>query len=292
VNNDKYYDLFKQALDLYKVRNYDDSLEILDSLEEIYSDNCDVIFQKALCYAAKRRFMEAKECCGQIKESFDDNRVSELEEWMQLQLEPQDIETPARGLPVEEENPNQFNTEKKSNNEVLDELRKPPDYVIPQRIEKKTVKCRKCGQVNSEQNFRCSRCGEFMHTLVQANPGVPGTGPAIKVQYKGKANIAFITAILGWICAFLIIIISIVSGDPGQEMSEALALGVFFLFSLSGIFCLISIITGAMSMSGRNIVNRWKAILGFVMGMVGCGLILLFIFLMILIVIISAEGMF
>lgn len=80
--------LWQQAVTMYREKKYSDALSILENLEKLSPQDKNILFQKALCLAALRRFDETQALCLKLKGQFTDARVEELEQWINRNAQP------------------------------------------------------------------------------------------------------------------------------------------------------------------------------------------------------------
>ena len=74
---------FRKAVELYRQKQFQESLAVLELVETAFPSNKHLTWQKVLCLAAMSRFDEAVQACALIRAQFADNRVSKLKDWIE-----------------------------------------------------------------------------------------------------------------------------------------------------------------------------------------------------------------
>mgnify|MGYP006277860129 CR=1 FL=1 len=78
--------MFEEAMSLYDQERYEEALDILDQLDMAFPGNKDVLYQKAMCLASMGRHDEAMNLSMQLKGQFQDNRIEEMQKWIEQQV--------------------------------------------------------------------------------------------------------------------------------------------------------------------------------------------------------------
>ena len=276
--------LWQQALALYKEKKYGDSLAILENLEKLSPQEKNILFQKALCLAALRRFEEAGMLCAQLKGQFPDSRVEDLEQWIgqsapsyhPRRFEELKAETTPTPTPAAAESQNQTRA-------------MPPIGEALKAAALGKMFCPQCRYENDTSNYRCSRCGSLLRPSGQPSPSAsfaPFAPSDLLSKLEKRANLSFLFALLGWLASLMILVMALILGpkNPSDVESNTLLGAVaIFLFIASIVLCVLAVIFGIMGMKKENRVNRWKGIVGFVMGLLGilsigcCFILVLFV---------------
>jgi hypothetical protein len=285
MTNEEINLMFQQIVALYKEKKYDQCLAMLENLESSLPQNKDVLYHKALCLASLRRFDEASACCLNLKGQFSDNRVEELEQWIMRN-------TPSTVSKRFQEIKSEGNAMQGARDPQAESRAMPPSgaqtsmspFMVP------TMFCPKCGTENDKNSYKCSWCGGVLHPAPQTIESGPFTSSPQLEKLEKRANISFLTAIIGWLCGSLVFGLSAIIGAEGKEPSPAIAILVLGLLGISFLLCIISVIFGIMGMKADNTVNRWKAIAGLVMGILGVGSMACCFFLVILAIIAQFTG--
>jgi len=280
MNNEETNALFQQSMAFYQEKKYEDALRITQQLEQLLPQNKDVLFQKALCLAALRRFDQALGYCKNLENQFEDSRVRDLQVWIA-----QNSQTfhKQRFTDIKQE-AGAIDTEGPTEREIKIDL-------VESQAEKQSIPgegmifCPKCGSENDKNNYRCGRCGEILHQKDQpVTPFHPGATPDIEKLEK-RANISFITALLGWLCGLVILAMGSLINPQNESVEPILGLIVLLLFGLAIILCIVSVVFGILGMKRANTKNRWKAIAGIIIGGLGlASMVCCFLFVMTVVV--------
>lgn len=285
MTNEEINLMFQQIVALYKEKKYDQCLAMLENLEASLPQNKDVLYHKALCLASLRRLDEAMACCQNVKGQFSDNRVEELEQWIVRNTPPtvskrfQEIRS--------ERNVWEGASEPQAELHAMPSSGAQPS-TTPSRDS--AMFCPRCGTENDKNNFKCSWCGNLLHTPAQPLETGPFSSSPLLDKLEKRANIAFITAIIGWLSGSLVFGLSAIIGSGGKQPGTAISLLVLGLLGLSLVLCIISVIFGIMGMKSDNTVNRWKAIAGLIMGILGVGSMACCFFLVIAVIVAQIRG--
>jgi len=265
MSNEEAAAMLQQAIGLYSGKRYPEALDILETLEAMLPENRDIIFQKGLCLAAIQRFDEALDCCTKVKGQFSDSRVEELEDWI---VRNANRSSAGAGPQYTSTSPESSETKPQSDAEIPVSA-KPPSQ---------TLRCPKCGFENREQSYRCMKCGELLQI---AQPGYVGQPPLtgdLLFKLEKRANISFVAGLLGWLVSLSIFAIGFMQGNAGAEPTPALGLLFIILLLISFLLYVLAIVFGGMSMGKSNTENRWKGILGLVLGILGiCSILCCFV---------------
>ena len=280
--------LWQQAVTMYREKKYVDALSILENLEKLAPQDKNILFHKTLCLAALHRFDEAQALCLQLKGQFSDSRVEELEQWINRNVQPYHTrrfeELKAETLP------SQAQAQTSSTGTVT------PIQPIGESLKAAVLGkmfCPQCGYENDTNNFKCSRCGALLHPsgpssaeTIATSPFAPAPPSDLLAGLEKRANLSFIFALVGWLTGLLIFAVAGIMGPQTPKEAETNVLLVFIIiaiFIVSFILCVLAIIFGIMGMKKHNTVNRWKAIVGLIMGILAvcsmaCCFVVVFLF--------------
>jgi hypothetical protein len=278
MTNEEISRMFQQVVALYKEKQYDQCLGMLEKMEIALPQNRDVLYHKALCLASLRRLDDAMACCQNLKGQFSDNRVEELQQWI-VRNTPSSVSKQYQE--IQGESAVMRDTTQPQTQAGSQPLSKAP--VSPPPSGGATMFCPKCGTENDRNNYKCSWCGGILHPSPQPMETGPFS-PTPQVEKMARnANISFWIAIIGWFCGTLVFGISAVIGAEGNEPGTAIYILALGLMGLSFILFIGSVIFGIMGVKADNTINRWKAIAGLVMGILGVGSMGCCIFLVIVV---------
>ena len=162
--------------------------------------------------------------------------------------------------------------------------------IEPVTPEKPPTFCSKCWQENDAGSIRCSNCGEFLRPPGETPTPLPGAPAGFDRKLEKRANLSFLLSILGWVCCILIFFAVGLSGPEGAETSPVMGFLLLLFLGGSLVLFILSIVFGGLSMGRRNTVNRWKAIMGFILGILGICSLVCCIILLVVFIITEASG--
>ncbi|MBN1901200.1 hypothetical protein JW926_07750 [Candidatus Sumerlaeota bacterium] len=253
MTNEEINQTFQQIVALYKDKKYDQCLSMLDSMEASFPRNKDVLYHKALCLASLRRLEESMGYCQSLKGQFSDNRIEELEQWIIRN-------TPKAGV-------GQFQEVHGEGNFIQESSQRQTTTSAPQS----KMFCTGCGAENDKNNYRCIRCGSILHAPAPAMQMETAASSPLLENLEKRANISFTTAIIGLVFGCLALALSAIIGAEGSEPSPPVAFLILGILFITFVFFMASVIYGFMGVKAANTVNRWKAIAGLTIGVLGIG---------------------